>query len=202
MYLANAWTVFRFEWRRAMTFAGIAWWLVLAIFPVAMVFAIHLVPGDVPREPWSVFLFVLIPMLVSMLGTFLWTTPAVSAELEQQSWTYLAVRPGGRTALLLGKYLAAVLWVMPAILAGLAGSVLIAASELTVEESKRIAFALVAIASLSCPAYAAVYLLLGTIFTKRSMAIAVVYTLIFELAISLVPAVINKFTVQFRLRSF
>ena len=54
---------------------------------------------------------------------------------------------------------------------------------------------------LSCPAYAALYLLLGALFTKRSMVIAVVYTLVFELLVSWVPAVINKLTVQYRLRA-
>ena len=33
------------------------------------------------------------------------------------------------------------------------------------------------------------------------MVIAVVYTLVFELVVSLVPAIINKLTVQYRLRA-
>ena len=53
-------------------------------------------------------------------GTFLWATPAISAELERRSWVYLAVRPNGGTAVLLGKYLAAVSWVLTAALVGLA----------------------------------------------------------------------------------
>ena len=36
---------------------------------------------------------------------------------------------------------------------------------------------------------------------RRAMLLAVAYTLIFELVISFVPAVINKFTVQYRLRA-
>ena len=40
-------------------------------------------PGQPPPfEAWAVLLFALAPMLVSMLGTFLWATPAVSMELE------------------------------------------------------------------------------------------------------------------------
>ncbi len=54
---------------------------------------------------------------------------------------------------------------------------------------------------LSCPAYAAVYLLLGVLFPRRAMVIAVAYTLIFELIIAFVPALINKLTVQYRLRA-
>jgi hypothetical protein len=42
------------------------------------------------------------------LRTMLRATPAVSVELERRSWVYLAVRPNGSTAVLIGKYLAAV----------------------------------------------------------------------------------------------
>ncbi len=203
MQVGNVWAVFQFELRRALTAPRLAWWLVLALFPVLIVTLIRFIPKTepLPREPWSVFLFVLIPMLISMLGTFLWTAPAVSAELERQSWTYVAVRPGGRTALLLGKYLAAVVWVLPALLLGLSASIRIAAGELSATDAWRMGSAVGRIALLSCLAYAALYLLLGTLFPKRSMVVAMVYTLVFEFVVSMVPAVINKFTVQFRLRA-
>ncbi len=136
-------------------------------------------------------------MLVSMLGTFLWATPAISAELERRSWVYLAVRPNGGTAVLLGKYLAAVSWVLTAAFIGLAIALAISPTD----DWRRIGVAIVRLVFLSCPAYAAVYLLLGTLFPKRSMAIAVAYTMVFELIISLVPAMINQFTVQYRLHA-
>jgi len=53
------------------------------------------------------------------------------------------------------------------------------------------------IASMS---YGAVYSLFGVWLHRRAMVLAVAYTLIFELLVSLIPAVINKFTVQYRLR--
>ena len=62
-------------------------------------------------------------------------------------------------------------------------------------------FTTVRLSLLAVPAYAAIYLALGTIFTRRSMVIAVAYTLLFELVVSLVPALINKLTVQYRLRA-
>ena len=124
--IGSIWAVFKFEWRRAVTVQRIAWWGILVAFPIFISTLIRQVPGTVPREPCSIFLFALLPMLVTMLGTFLWTAPAISAELEQQSWIYLAVRPGGRTAVLLGKYLAAVSWVLPAALFSMTVCVLIA----------------------------------------------------------------------------
>ena len=70
------------------------WWAVLALFPVLIVTLIRINPVDAPRnQGWTIILFMLVPMLVSMLGTFLWTTPAVATELERKSWVYLAVRP-------------------------------------------------------------------------------------------------------------
>lgn len=203
MKVGNVRAVLEFEFRRALTMPRLAWWLLLTLFPALITLLIRLVPKRslLPREPWSAFLFALVPMLISMLGTFLWTAPAVSAELERNSWTYLAVRPGGRTALLLGKYLATVTWVLPALLLGLCLSMMIAAGELSAAESWRIGWTIGRLSVLSCLAYAALYLFLGTLFPKRSMVVAMVYTLLFEFVVSTLPAVVNKFTVQFRLRA-
>ena len=199
MGIGNVAAVFLFEWRRALTRPRIAWWAVLALFPVFIVTLIRVSPDSqlLPPEFWTFSLFGLVPMLISMLGTFLWTTPAVSAELERKSWVYLAVRPHGSTAVLLGKYLAAVTWVVPAALVGLTISVAIA----PLEETWRDWWAIARLVLLSCPAYAAIYLVLGVLFPKRSMVVAVAYTLVFELLVSFVPALINTLTVQYRLRS-
>ncbi len=198
MTLGNVWAVFLFEWRRALTLSRLLWLAILTLFPVFIVVLIRVsVHETIPRQPWAVFLFALVPMVTAMLGTFLWTTPAVSAEIERGSWTYVAVRPGGRTALLLGKYLAAVTWVLPAAMIALTASVALANAEGGWETWLVIA----QITCLSVPAYAAVYLVLGSLFTKRSMVIAVAYTLIFELGVSMIPAIVNKLTVQYRLRA-
>ena len=198
MPLGNFWAVFRFEWRRVLSWPRMTWWAILTLFPTAIVLLIRFsARRPLPREPWTMFLFVLIPMLISMLGTFLWATPAVSTELERESWIYLAVRPHGRTALLLGKYLAAIAWVLPAAL--IAISMAVPVTHLS--NGWQVWFALARIVCLSVPAYAAVYLMIGTIFTRRSMVVAVAYSLVFELVVRWVPAVINKFTVQYRLQA-
>jgi ABC-type transport system involved in multi-copper enzyme maturation permease subunit len=191
--------VFFFEWRRAFTLARMVWWMVLALFPVLIVSMIRFASrGEtLPDEFWTGLLFALLPMLVSMLGTFLWATPVVSAELERKSWVYLAVRPQGTTNVLLGKYLVALTWSLSAALAGLCAALVIMPGD----DGLRIGRTIASITLLSCPAYSALYLLLGTIFPKRSMVIAVAYTLVFELIISLIPALINSFTVQYRIRT-
>jgi ABC-type transport system involved in multi-copper enzyme maturation permease subunit len=194
--------VFLFEWRRALTRPRIAWWAVLALFPAIIVSMIRISPIDEPpREFWEWSLFALIPLLMSMLGTFLWTAPALSAELERKSWVYLAVRPHGSTSVLIGKYLAAVTWVLPAALVGLTFAVLIAQVGDDWKDELRIWLTFAALACFGCLAYAAVYMLLGAIFPKRAMVIAVAYTLIIEVVISNIPAVINKISVHYRLRA-
>ncbi|MFC1758639.1 ABC transporter permease [Planctomycetota bacterium] len=179
--------VFEFESRRAMTIPRMMWWCVLAFFPVAIILLLLTLPGsrdNTPEELWQFFLFCLVPMLISMLGTFMWTSSAISSELEGQSWIYLAVRPGGRMAVVFGKYLVAVAWVLPATLIGVTLSIVVlwvAGTELTAEGSVfETWFAITRLCFLSVPAYAAIYLVIGTIFTKRSMIVGVAYTLVFE----------------------
>lgn len=191
----NFGAVFFFEWQRALSPARMAWWLVLILFPAFIVALIRVSSTQPPREPWYIFLFALVPMLVSMLGSLLWASPAVSSELELHSWTYLAVRPHGKTALLLGKYLATVTWVLSAALLGLSISVLIARPA----DPWYLWSTIAKLACISCPAYAALYLAIGCLFPQRAMAIAVAYTLVFELVVGFVPALINKLTVQYRL---
>ena len=206
--LGNLGAVFEFELRRSLSIPRMVWWCVLASFPVAIATLILSIPEareEVPSEFWSGFLFALIPMLISMLGTFLWTTPAVSAELERQSWVYLAVRPYGRAAVVLGKYLAAVTWVLPAALVAATAAIWLIHQTSAHMADDQVAFrtwwTTIRLSCLSVPAYSAIYLALGTIFTRRSMVIAVAYTLVLELVVSWVPALINKLTIQYRLRA-
>jgi ABC-type transport system involved in multi-copper enzyme maturation permease subunit len=194
----NVGAVFLFEWKRALTVPRMAWWGVLAGFPVMIIGLVrYLAKSDLPRELWVGLFFALIPMLVSMLGTLLWTSPAISAELERRSWVYLTIRPNGATAVLLGKYLAAVTWVIPAALVGLSIAVPLASTD----DSWQIWWTMARLVCLSCPAYAAIYLLLGVVLPRRGMVLGVAYSLIFELVISFIPAVINQITVQYRLRA-
>jgi len=196
----NVLAVIRFELRRACSRGRLLWWVVLAGFPILLTLLIISVPKqsgvEPPREMWATILFLLCPMAVSMLGTFLYAAPAVSVELERKSWAYLAVRPHASTAVMLGKYLVAVLWAGSAACAGLTVSLLIARPD----DMGALWWAMVRLIGLSCPAYGAAYLLLGTLFYKRAMIACIAYTLLFELAASFIPAIVNKFTIQFRLR--
>ena len=195
--MGNVGAVFRFEWKRAWTSARLMGWGLLVLFPAFIVALIRFTAERPPREIWLGFLFALFPMLVSLLGALLTTTTAVSAELERRSWVYLAVRPHGTTAVLLGKFLAAVSMVIPVALLGLTLAVPLTG----MSDMLQTWWSFAGLIVLSCPAYAAIFMLLGVINPRRAVLLAVAYSLIFELIISFVPAVINKLTVQYRLRA-
>jgi ABC-type transport system involved in multi-copper enzyme maturation permease subunit len=177
------------------------WWIVLAGFPALTV---SLIVFNAPSSQleklgsdfWITLLYGLAPSVVCMLGVFLWATPAISSEIEAGSWTYLAVRPNGSSSVLLGKYLCAITWTASAALVGLTAAVQIASPE----DPSRVWTTLAPLILLSCPAFGAIYSLIAVLFPKRAMVAAVAYTLIVEMLLGLVPAMVNELTVQFRLR--
>jgi ABC-type transport system involved in multi-copper enzyme maturation permease subunit len=198
MGAARILSVFRFEWSRALTVPRMAWWVLLAVFPPGIFAVIRFMAGD-PPDPilWTILLFVLIPGVVCLMGLLLWATPLLQTELEGKTWTYLAVRPGGKTAMLLGKHLTAVSWT------ALAGWVALGLSLIVTEppEPVRNALVLGTLVLLACLAYGAVFAFIGVILPKRAMVVAVVYTMVVEFLIGFIPAVVNELTVQFRLRA-
>ncbi len=146
---------------------------------------------------WSVVFFVLIPEVITLFGLLLWVPALVHAELEGHTWIYLAVRPRGRVSVLWGKYLTALAWTALAGWTSATACVLIAKPE----GALRLWSTLVGLVALAGVAYGAIYSLIGVCLHRRAMVIAVAYTLIFEFLVSFIPAVINKFTVQYRLRN-
>lgn len=94
-----------------MTRGGVAMWLAIAFFPSLLMFLLRSqVRGEVPPDALAVFGAYLVPQFGCMLGLLLWATRSVGSELEAQTWSYIALRPHGRRALVLGKYLAAIVF--------------------------------------------------------------------------------------------
>ena len=145
---------------------------------------------------WGAVFFGLIPEVITLFGLLLWVPPLVHAELEGRTWIYLAVRPRGRVGVLLGKYMTAIAWTTLAGWTSATVCVLIARPE----NGLRLWSTTVALVAIASVSYGAVYSLFGVWLHRRAMVLAVAYTLIFELLVSMIPAVINKFTVQYRLR--
>jgi ABC-type transport system involved in multi-copper enzyme maturation permease subunit len=192
--------VVRFLGRRAFTGSRLAWWLLLAAFPGALVLLIQGTSPDdqqPPPEAWLLLLYVLIPCVTCVAGTFLWVTATVQSEIDAKTWIYLATRPYGVTSLLVGNYVVAVAWTVSVAMAALAIVLTLMPSEEVTDRWRAFAGLIL----LAAPAYASVYALIGVLFIKRAMFVAVAYTLVFEMIMGFMPAVINKLTIQYRLRS-
>lgn len=188
--------VIRFELARSMTGGRLAIWLALVSFPVVLITILKVSTSIDRPEAIGFTMYFLIPEVVCLLGLLLWATPAIATEIEGQTWIYLAMRRSGRTMVLLGKYLTAVVWTLAAAVVAISLCVLIVAPE----DMLRSWIVLSLLSLLSCFAHAAIYLLIGVVFHRRTMVIAVVYTLVIEYGLSLIPSVANKLTVNYRLR--
>jgi hypothetical protein len=190
--------VVAFEFQRSLTPGRLAAWALLWIFPTALVWMMRSVNGRTADDDRAAILaFYLVPQVSCMLGLLLWATPAVQSEMEGLSWVYLTVRPKGKLAAIFGKYALAVLWSASA---GCIGAATVA-YVFQGSEGYRLASVIAALCVLSCMAYGALYLLIGILFFRRPIVLAVAYTFFFEFILSQVPATINQLTVSYRLRS-
>lgn len=197
--------VFFYEWKRTLTAGRLSWWAVLTAFPVLITMLI-LAESNFREEgmssaqiegTWSLLLYMLIPCVCCSLGVFLNAAPAIASELEQRSWVYLATRPQGILWLLTGKYLVAVVWASTSAIA----SVSLAVPLIGADNPGRIWWSITRLSLLSSTAYAALYLMIGALFPRRSMVFSIIYTVLVEVVLSLIPAIINRLTIQYRLRS-
>ncbi len=188
--------VIQFELKRSMTIGRTAMWFALVGFPI-MIFAImrRIAPND-QIEDWGMVLYFLVPEVICLLGLLLWAAPAISTEIEGQTWIYMAMRRSGRSWMPLGKYLTSVVWTYSAAVASCTGCVILMGQM----GSVRLWAIMNVLSLLSCLAHAALYLLIGVIFYRRTMVTAVAYTLTIEYGLSFVPALANKLTINYRLR--
>jgi ABC-type transport system involved in multi-copper enzyme maturation permease subunit len=198
MDLRAAWTVFRFEWTRTLTVPRLAFGAVLALFPVALLALIQYQGGRLEVAYGApIALFVLIPQVVCLMGLLLWATPVIHSELEGRTWTYLAIRPAGKGAILAGKYLTATTWTTLVALVSLTACMPVIWPD---TEPLRVFAVVAALTVLASLAYGALYVLMGVIFLRRAMVAAVAYTVMSEFVVSWVPATIHHFTMQYHLR--
>ena len=190
--------VFRNEWQQTFTVGRMTGWVLLCLFPVLLTTLVYRFgPVDFQTtETWTMMLFGVCE-IVCLLQLLLWATPWLFVELEARNWIYLSVRPGGKSAVLFGKYLAAATRTMVGTAIGLLLALLVARPE----DGIYVFLVLGTLIAISSFSYAAIFTLLGALFPRRAMVMAVGYSLVIELLISFVPAVINQVSIQFRLRS-
>lgn len=192
-----------YELSRSFTPARLAMFLLMVAIPTSLMIAVaNLTPQRFRNEQetslaFCLLLFFLIPQLLTMLGMLVLASPIVHTELEGQSWVYSLVRYQGRRALLLGKYIVAVLWTT---CSGIV-SASIAIPFLPLEAPLRTWGTISLLCVLASIAYGALFCLIGVVFQKRVMVISFIYALVAEGLLAWIPAVINQFTISYRLRS-
>ncbi|MFM7056148.1 MAG: hypothetical protein ACKO2P_04405 [Planctomycetota bacterium] len=181
----------------------LVWWLTITGFPVAITLLIRWSlrqagagPNDIDAA-WSLAYYMLVPGVCTALGVLVTAGPAVASELEQRSWIYLASRPHGIPRLLLGKYLAAVVFGCTAAWVGISISVPLC----TADSRLKIWWAMLVLSGLSATSSAAVFLFLGTVMLRRAMVLCMAWAFLVEGVLGSLPAVVNRFTMQYRLRS-
>jgi ABC-type transport system involved in multi-copper enzyme maturation permease subunit len=184
----------RFDFRRSLTVSRLSVFVVLTLFPPAILAINSFGPG---LEAAPVIIGVTV-MLVGLLAELLWATPIVYGELDSKMWVLLAVRPRGLTTLLLGKYLMAVGWTLAVCGASLTLCAFVAAFA-QVPNTLRIWLVFASLICLASIAYAAIFALIGVLFHRRAMVFAMAYVILFEVLIAQVPAVINQITVRHHL---
>ncbi|MEM1226433.1 MAG: hypothetical protein AAGJ40_12095 [Planctomycetota bacterium] len=197
--------VMGFELRRSMTLGRLAIWGLLVAFPIAIMATTLTIAKAALREnyspseivePFGIMLYFLVPEVTCLLGLLLWATPAISTEIEGQTWIYIVMRSFGRPVVLIGKYLIAVAWTLSAALVAVGACCAL----LDVDDSFRLWWVLSSLAILSCITHAALFVLIGVVFYRRTMVAAALYTLVIEGVVSFIPALVNQFTINYRLR--
>jgi ABC-type transport system involved in multi-copper enzyme maturation permease subunit len=196
--------VLRYESSRSLTPVRIAAWISLALFPVGIILAVRMLTSRIEvrdmEDVWYVLLalvFVLQIEIVTVLSMLLWATPVVHAELEGQTWVYSVVRPHARWMVLWGKYLASFLWTSSCTVM----SVSLIAPWLDTPNPVRTWLICVSLCILSAMAHGALFIAIGTFFQKRAMVVAFAFAAVVEGVLAWIPALINRFTISYRLRS-
>ena len=167
-------------------------------FPTAVLLAATKAGGGaLNTDLGAILLFALVPEAVCMLGLLVTMCPVVADELERGTWVHIAVRPGGRRALLLGTWLAAVLWTGAVALLGL----LLAVFAGVIDHGLILLGPFSMLVCLSCIGRAALFSLPAVIIPKRALVASVGVALVVEYLAGLIPAVVNQLTVSLRLRT-
>jgi ABC-type transport system involved in multi-copper enzyme maturation permease subunit len=198
--------VIRYEAVRSLTLVRILIWIALVGFPVALVTAaLQIVEEEFTASNESLdsltfLMFILLPQTVTVLSMLLFAAPIVNSELESQAWIYAIVRPRARKAILLGKYVVAVLWCGSC--TSVATLLIVAiAKYFTIPHAEDLIGIQLGLCWLAALCYGALLLAIGTFFQRRAMVYAFAYSIGVEALMGWIPAVVNLFTVSYRLRS-
>jgi ABC-2 type transport system permease protein len=147
--------------------------LVLALSLIPALFAAIYVarPWEVTPNEFATDLFreLIVPTLLPIV-VLLPATAAFGNELEDGTLPYLLMKPVSRLRLVLGKYAAVLLVTIPALLAGLAVTTLIAAQAPGAGDLGRILVAMAAASAAAAALLGAVFLLVSLVIPRALLA--------------------------------
>lgn len=133
---------------------------------------------------------------VSSLTALLYGTSIIGAEVQNQTLTYLFTRPIRRWRVVVGKYIANV----TVLCTGIVASLLIAWTIFAWPLFNILGAVLVAVVAATI-AYNAVFTLIGSIFTRKPLVFGMIYIVVIEVVLALVPSFARNFTVMYHVRT-
>jgi ABC-type transport system involved in multi-copper enzyme maturation permease subunit len=196
--LTSVSTIAEFQLRRMLTRSRLAVAAIGILFPSAVIAAVGRTAGfPLDNDLAGLLIYALVPEAVCVLALLVTMCPAVADELERGTWIHVAVRPGGRRAMILGTYAAAVVWTVAVGSLSLIPAVIISGAERPLQ----IFFVMLGLVLLSAAGRGALFSLPAVIVPKRAMVASVGLAIVVEYLAGTLPAVINQATVSLRLRS-
>lgn len=173
----------------------------LYMLPIAIIAMVRYAGEDEPREAEAAMLGILIPHVLLPLTALLNAPGLIQDEVEEQTLTYLLLRPLPRWLLYVTKLAATVA------LTAMVAAAFAAATEVAIwwghDEFAQVvpvrATKLAALYGLSLVAYNALFGAMG-LFVKRSLALGVMYIIVFEGIFSNIDFVFRSATVMYYFR--
>jgi ABC-type transport system involved in multi-copper enzyme maturation permease subunit len=152
---------------------------------------------DVEGFAMSAFLYVMYPQSLCLLGSLLFGATLLAGEIEDKTLTYLFTRRLPRWKVLLAKYLAT----STALAAMTLASMTVAYLLCGLPFFPGLWLALAVTTACACFTFTGLFCLLGLLVPRRAIPVGLIYTVVVEGVLSIVPAVVNELTVSYYLRS-
>ena len=152
---------------------------------------------DVEGNAMAMFLYVMYPQSLCILASLLYGASLLAGEIEDKTLVYLFTRANPRWAVLAGKYVATAVALSIMTLASMSVAYVLCGAPL----GARLWLALAAAVVGACFAFTAVFCLLGLLVPRRAIPAGLIYAVLVELLLSIVPALVNELTVSYYVRS-
>jgi ABC-2 type transport system permease protein len=176
----------------------------LFLIPSGLAVLFHLfAPGPPrPREMELGLILLLLPHALAPLAALLYATGMIQDEVEEQTLTYLLVRPIPRKALYLTKLLAT--WLLTALLAGVFTLVAFLAvygrepgtwPDVLVHRALPVTAALALALAVYCTLFGFL-----SLYTRWALVVGIAYILLFEGILANIPFAVRKLTVMYYFR--